>query len=427
MLQSLIIFAIVFGTLVFIHELGHYYFAKRAGVLVREFAVGFGPKLLRHRKGETAYTLRLLPLGGYVMMAGYEEEEAIRPGMMLTAILDQDQRITEMHLGTSDVFSQVSAVPLEVTDCDLMDTLTLSGYVAGDKETLKTFNVSETAVVVEDTGDVTQIAPRNRRFNKAPVLDRILINIAGPFNNFILAIVLFILVALAQGGAPATSTSHPIVGEVMENSPAAVAQLVKGDRITMIDGVRIETIQETSEMITSHPEQSLTLEVERDHTLKTVEITPERIEMDNGTAIGQIGITYAKQSGVVAMILFGFTQTWQVIQQLAEALVGLVTGQLEANQLGGPVAIFQVTGNVAKASGVIGVLSLAAMLSANLGFFNLLPIPGLDGGKLMLNTIEILRGKPISQEKEVMITLIGAALLIGLGIFVTWQDIQHLF
>ncbi|WP_347301399.1 RIP metalloprotease RseP [Dolosigranulum savutiense] len=422
--QSILMFIIVFGVLVFIHELGHYLFAKRAGILVREFAIGFGPKLMSIRKGETAYTLRMLPLGGYVMMAGYEEDDDIRSGMFVSVELNPQNEIT--HIDTTQEVQLNNALPLEVQDFDLVDELYLVGRVQGQEE-LERFKVAETALVTQENGVAVQIAPWNRRFNHAKVGDKMLTNFAGPLNNFILAIILFMALAFIQGGTPPTFNSSPIIGDILPNSPAQTAQIQPGDKIVAIDGEAVDTIEAVSDTISKHPNEPIMLDVQRDVGRQTLEVTPEQVEAPNGETIGQIGIVYARENGFLAKVSFGFTQTWDVIKQLVGAFAGLFTGRLGVDQLGGPVAVFQVTDSVVQTSGFIGLLSLAAGLSANLGFVNLIPIPGLDGGKLLLNIVELLRGKPISEEKEMMITMVGALFLIGLMIVVTWNDIQNFF
>ncbi|MCD8506100.1 MAG: site-2 protease family protein [Alkalibacterium thalassium] len=125
MIQTILAFALVFGIIVIIHEFGHFYFAKRAGILVREFAIGFGPKIFHHRKGETTYTIRLLPVGGYVRMAGYEEEADIRPGMTVSLSLDDQDKVEKIDLQSKD--EALDTVPLEVTDFNFDEDLFIAG------------------------------------------------------------------------------------------------------------------------------------------------------------------------------------------------------------------------------------------------------------------------------------------------------------
>lgn len=420
MFESIIIFIIVFGLLVFIHELGHFYFAKRAGILVREFAIGFGPKLFSVKKGETAYTVRLLPLGGYVMMAGYEEEEDLRPGMQVNLTL-KDDLVADIDLTDDPTFQD--GVILQVTDFDLEKNLYVKGQVHGDSEE-STFYVSKSATIKNEDGIVMQIAPLDRQFNNAPLIDRILTNFAGPLNNFILAIITFIIVGFIQGGV---LSNESLVGDIQPDTPASEAGLQAGDKITAINGQEIDSWIEMSQAIGENVEEEITVDVERDNELLQVELTPEIATLEDGTEYARIGIIRHIDESVSGIIAYGFTETWTVIALIFEALGSMITGSSGVEQLGGPIAVFSVTESVVETSGLIGVLGLLGTLSANLGFVNLIPIPGLDGGKLLLNILEGIRGKKLSQEKEIIITLVGAGFLILLMLVVTWNDIQRYF
>lgn len=420
MFKSILTFIIVFGLLVFIHELGHFYFAKRAGILVREFAIGFGPKLISIKKGETAYTVRLLPLGGYVMMAGYEDEEDLRPGMQVNVTLEND---VVTHIDLTDDPSFQDGVILEVTDFDLEKDLYLTGVPLGESETV-TLPVSRTATIKKQDGVVVQIAPLDRQFNNARLIDRILTNFAGPLNNFILAILAFTILGFMQGGV---LSNEPLIGEVQENTPASEAGLEAGDRVVSINDEPIETWYDMSMAIDEYVETEMTMEVERGDQMLNLALTPEYDTLEDGTQFPRIGVVRHTDDSIGAIISYGFTETWNVIALIFDALTGMFTGRTGVDQLGGPLAVFAVTDDVVQTSGFMGILAFLAMLSANLGFVNLIPIPGLDGGKLLLNFIEGIRGKKLSEEKEIMITLVGAGFLILLMLFVTWNDIQNFF
>lgn len=420
MFESILIFILVFGLLVFIHELGHFYFAKRAGILVREFAIGFGPKIFSHKKGETAYTVRLLPLGGYVMMAGYEDEEDLRPGMHANLTLE-NEKVTNIDLTDNPNFQD--GIVLEVTDFDLEKDLFIKGYAFGEEKETR-LELSRTATIRKKDGVVVQIAPLDRQFNNARLIDRILTNIAGPLNNFILAIVTFMLLGFLQGGV---LSNDALIGDVQPNTPASEAGLETGDRVTSINGETIDSWYDMSLAISENVNQEVTMEIERDNNIIDVELTPEYDTLDDGTEYARIGILRYVDESFSSIIAYGFTETWAVITLIFEALGSMITGQTGVDQLGGPLAVFAVTDSVVQTSGLMGVLGLLGTLSANLGLVNLIPIPGLDGGKLLLNFIEGIRGKKLSQDKEIIITLIGAGFLILLMLFVTWNDIQQFF
>lgn len=422
-MQTLLAFILVFGIIVIVHEFGHFYFAKRAGILVREFSIGMGPKLFQTHKNETSYTIRVLPLGGYVLMAGYEDEEDIRLGMSALLTVDEHNRITKIDL--SDEAMHVDGVPVDVLDYDFETELYLKGSIAGNMEDVSVFEVNEDAVIVQEDGTIHQIAPVHRQVQNASLLNRILTNFGGPLNNFILAIIAFMAFAFMQGGVP---SSEPVLGDIQPDSPAAVAGLEAGDRILSIEDEAIETWNEMVLTVQENPETPLTFEVEKNNgEMITEEVTPEMQEAEDGTAYGLIGVQVFMDESFMDKIKFGFTETWSYVKTIFMSIMMLVTGRLSLDNLGGPIAIFSMTSEVTRLAGVLGIVNFIGFLSVNLGLMNLLPIPGLDGGKLVLNIIEGVRGKPISEEKQSIITLVGVVLLVLLMLFVTWNDIQRHF
>ncbi len=420
MIQTILAFALVFGIIVIVHEFGHFYFAKRAGILVREFAIGFGPKIFHHRKGETTYTIRLLPVGGYVRMAGYEEEADIRPGMSVQLTLDEYEKVEKIDLQGHE--ESLETVPMEVTSFNFDDDLFIAGRIGFDN-TEKVYNVNRDALLVEKDGTLLQIAPKDRQFQSASLGNRMLTNFAGPMNNFILAIVAFTLLAFLQGGV---RSQEPLIGAVNEGSPAAEAGLVEGDRIVAIDDEPVESWTQMVTIIQERPNESMTFQIEKETNETTEEvIEPYAYEGDTET-VGRIGVEAYIDDRLTAKLTYGFTETLFIITQIFALLGSFFTGGFSVNQLGGPVAIYATTEAVVQA-GALGLISWIGLLSVNLGIMNLLPIPALDGGKLLLNIIEGIRKKPISQEKEGYITLIGVLFLLILMLLVTWNDIQTFF
>ena len=199
MITTIITFIIVFSILVVVHEFGHYYFAKKSGILVREFAIGFGPKIFSYRKNGTTYTLRILPIGGYVRMAGFGEEETeIKPGMPVGLVINSDNLVTTIN--TSKKTQLLNAVPMEVVALDLEKELFIEGYLAGNEDELIRYSVLREATVIEEDGTEVQIAPIDVQFQSASLPKRMMTNFAGPMNNFILAIIAFTIRAFMQGG-----------------------------------------------------------------------------------------------------------------------------------------------------------------------------------------------------------------------------------
>ena len=420
-MQAIIAFLFVFSVIVIIHEFGHYYFAKRAGILVREFAIGMGPKVFQVRKGETVYTLRLLPIGGYVRMAGHDEDEQeIKPGMMVTILLDEHDIVQKINFDDQTVVE--NSIPFQIEEADLHKAMELSGYYINSEEKV-TLSVSKKATIVESDGTEVVVAPVERQFNSATLWNRIKTNAAGPMNNFILSIFVFILVGFMQGGVP---SSKPIIGEVASESAAQVAGLKDGDKVLSIDGTSVHTWDDMTAIIRKKADQPVAMIVQRDNKEVSVTITPKSVETQDGSKIGQIGVLRVLNSDILSIISYGFTQTVTVIVMVLSALGGLFTKGFNLNQLGGPVAIYSMTSQVAK-NGLIDLLAFMGMISANLGVMNLLPIPALDGGKLVINIIEGIRKKPLDPEKEGYLTIAGAIFLFALMLLVTWNDIMKLF
>lgn len=420
-MKTLVVFLIVFSVVVVIHEFGHFYFAKRAGILVREFSIGMGPKLFSHQaKDGTTYTIRWLPMGGYVRMAGYEEEEELKAGMPISLETNQENQVTKIN--TSNKVQLTNAIPMEVAAQDLVDNLTISGYVNGDESQLVTYNVDHDATIIEQDGIEVRIAPRDVQFQSAKLWQRMLTNFAGPMNNFILSIILFIALVFVQGGVVNMESTK--IGNVLQDGAAYEAGLLKGDEIVSVNGQKTADWPEVQESIQSLPSKMVPIEVKRDDQNLTVQAKIGSIESGN-EKIGQLGIEAPLKTSFWDKVIGGFQQSFDTFVGIFKALGSLISN-FSLDQLGGPVAIFELSSQAAS-QGATTVLYLTAMISINLGIMNLLPIPGLDGGKLLLNILEGLRGKPISQEKEGMITLIGFGLLMLLMVLVTWNDIQRFF
>lgn len=420
-MQAIIAFLFVFSVIVIIHEFGHYYFAKKAGILVREFAIGMGPKIFQVRKGETVYTLRLLPIGGYVRMAGHDEDEQeIKPGMMITIELDKENVVQKLNFDEQLIIE--NSVPFQIEEADLHRTMTLSGYFVNSEEKVNLM-VSKQATIIESDGTEVVVAPIERQFNSASLWNRIKTNAAGPMNNFILSIIIFIIVGFMQGGVP---SNDPVIGQVSDQSAAQEAGLQASDKIISIDGVDIHSWDEMTSIVRSSADKTLSMTIQRNGNTKNVSITPKSVEGQNGSKIGQLGVTRTLDNSILSILGYGFSQTISVIVLVLSALGSIFTKGFNLNQLGGPVAIYSLTSQVAK-NGLIDLLSFMGMISANLGVMNLLPIPALDGGKLVLNFIEGIRKKPLDPEKEGYLTIAGAIFLFALMLLVTWNDIMKLF
>ncbi|WP_017753792.1 RIP metalloprotease RseP [Calidifontibacillus oryziterrae] len=424
-MNTVIAFVIIFGALVFFHEFGHLVFAKRAGMLCREFAIGFGPKVFSFRWNETLYTIRLLPFGGFVRVAGEDPELVeIKPGYNIGLLFNSEEKVTKIIVNNKSKYQNAKVI--EVENIDLVHRLFISGYEQ-DEDVLQTFQVHEQAMLVVDDQE-TQIAPYNRQFASKTVTQRFLQIFAGPAMNFVLAFVLFIVLGSLVG----TPVKEPILGELTTDGSAIDSGLKQGDRVLMIKDSKqtgwdeanvINNWDEMVDIIEISAKEPLQFLVNRNGEKLQFEVTPKPREMD-GT--GFIGVYPTVEKSVFGSIQYGFEQTYFWTKEIIFGLGKLITGQFTIDDLSGPVGIYSLTDQVAQ-SGIYNLIRWAALLSINLGIINLLPLPALDGGRLTFITIEAVRGKPIDPQKEGIVHFIGFALLMLLMLVVTWNDIQKYF
>lgn len=418
-MSTVIAFIVIFGALVFFHELGHLIFAKRAGILCREFAIGMGPKVFSYHKNETTYTIRLLPIGGYVRMAGEDAETVeIKPGYRIGLLFDNQEQVTKIIINNKEKFRDCRIVEVEYADIE--KDLIIKGYPEDDGDNLHTFSIHPKAVIVEN-GVESQIAPLDRQFGSKTLGQRFMAIFAGPMMNFILAFVVFIIIALLQG----VPTNEPKLGEITPDGAAKVAGLKKGDIVQSINGSEISSWTDVVEIIRENPNEKLEFVITRNGAEKEIQVTPNEKTVE-GQKMGIIGVYSPVEKSPVQAVTAGAKETYFWTTQIFVMLGKLVTGQFSIDALSGPVGIYVSTDEVAK-SGIYYLMKWAGILSINLGIMNLLPIPALDGGRLMFFAVEAVRGKPIDRQKEGMVHFIGFALLMLLMLVVTWNDIQRFF
>ncbi|WP_101772956.1 RIP metalloprotease RseP [Peptostreptococcus faecalis] len=334
--MNIIVAILIFGFIIFIHELGHFYFAKKAGVTIYEFSIGMGPKIFSKEKNNTLYSLRALPIGGYVAMAGEDEES--------------------------------------------------------DDE---------------------------NSFDKKPIKDRLASIFAGPVANIVLCFVLlsgFFMIV----GTPTTN----ILEQVAESSPAYEAGLKKGDKIISVDNKSISNFEELSSAISSSNGKELKVKYNRNSSVETTSIKPVK---NNEKYI--IGITPKNEKNPIKAIPYAFSTTYNTSKSMLQFIWKLVTGQLSGNivnSLAGPVGVVQIVSNAAT-SGILNLVYLTAIISLNIGLMNLLPIPALDGWRILILMIEALRrGKKLPAKVEGYINGIGLIALLSFMIFITYKDILRI-
>ncbi|MEJ7486457.1 RIP metalloprotease RseP [Staphylococcus pasteuri] len=424
-LITILTFIIVFGVLVTVHEYGHMFFAKRAGIMCPEFAIGMGPKIFSFRKDETLYTIRILPVGGYVRMAGDGlEEPPVEPGMNVKIKLNEQDEITHIILDDQHKFQQIEAI--EVKQCDFKDNLFIEGITSYDEERHH-FNIAKKAYFVEN-GSLIQIAPRDRQFTHKKPLPKFLTLFAGPLFNFILAIVLFIGLAYYQG-TPTTT-----VGDLAKGLPAEKAGLKAGDKIVQVGNHKVKDYNDIKKVLDKNKSAKTTIKVDRDGKTKSIDLEPKKREIkqtkNKSETVYQIGFIPEKEHTVFKPLVMGVEQFFKAGTLIFTAVVGMIasifTGGFSFDMLNGPVGIYHNVDSVVK-SGIINLITYTALLSVNLGIMNLLPIPALDGGRILFVFYEAIFRKPINKKAETTIIAVGAIFVIIIMILVTWNDIQRYF
>ncbi|WP_020615248.1 RIP metalloprotease RseP [Paenibacillus daejeonensis] len=419
MVQTVLLVVLVFFVIVSIHEWGHFFFAKRAGILVREFAIGFGPKLFSVKKGETRYTLRLIPAGGFVRMAGEDPEIVeVQPGQTIAVRVEGDQ-VTRIYLDRLD--ERTNVVRGEVVTIDLEKDLKVTLDVEGETESYK---VHPQAFMISKGRD-TQIAPLDRQFGSKTVGQRALAIFAGPFMNFVLAFVLF-MIYIQMSGIPVENPDKVMIGQIVEGRPAASANLQVGDEIQTINGVAIGgNYQEMIRMIGESADKPMQWTVIREGQPVELEITPM---MDPDAGEGKVGIAPSfpmRSASAIETVKYAGNAMVNMTEVILEGLKKLVLGDFVLDDLGGPVRTAEVTGQIAQ-QGITQLISWTAILSLYLGIFNLLPFPALDGSRLIFIGFEAIRGRPVDPNRESMVHFIGFAMLMLLMLAVTYNDILRL-
>ena len=415
---GILTFILVFGIIVVVHEFGHFYFAKKSGILVREFAIGMGPKIFAHiGKDGTAYTIRILPLGGYVRMAGWGDDTTeIKTGTPVSLTLTDDGKVKRINLSGKKL--DQTALPMQVTQFDFEDKLFIKGLVLEEE---KTFAVDHDATVVEADGTEVRIAPLDVQYQNATIWGKLITNFAGPMNNFILGVVVFWILIFMQGGVRDVETNQ---FHVMPQGALAKVGVPETAQITKIGSHEISNWESLIQAVEAETKDktapTLDVTISEDGSEKQVSVSPEESE---GRYL--LGVQPGIKSDLLSMFVGGFTTAANSALSILSALKNLIFHP-DLNKLGGPVAIFKASSDAAK-NGIENVLYFLAMISINIGIFNLIPIPALDGGKIVLNILEAIRRKPLKQEIETYVTLAGVVIMVVLMIAVTWNDIMRLF
>ena len=433
-MQGIIAFILIFFVVVTIHEFGHFIVAKKSGILCQEFAIGMGPKIFHKKIGETNFTIRLLPLGGYVKMPDnvfdFNNDVSmydLKKGMNIRLKLDKEDKVEKIILDESN---DMELLPIHLEDFDLTEKLFIRGFVGDESEY---FEVRKDACVVFG-GMEEQIAPLDGMFSSHSWGKKFWTLFAGPLMNFFLAAVIFIGLAFYTG-VPVNNDDAKL-GVVADNSPAQTAGLKVGDTITEVNGQSVSTWTGFVEKIKESNGQELTLKVNRDGSIQEVKVTPKEEVTKNkkGEEVKTYKVGIGKyqetKKGFVDSIKYGLQETLHygtlIFTAIINLFVSLFTGGFSLNQLGGPVAIYEMSSSAAK-SGLVTTLQWTGILSVNLGLMNLIPIPVLDGGRIIFVIYEAIFKKPINKKAQYYMTITFGLLMVALMLAVTWNDIQRLF
>ena len=386
---------VVFGLVVFVHELGHFLAAKALGVYAPRFSIGFGPALWRRRWGETEYVLALLPLGGYVRMASRQDQA--------TAFLEggsEERDVPEVG---------GNAVPPTVTGREGQDDW--------DPNAMKPFGPKP--------------IPDHRWFESKPLIGRLFILIAGVTMNVVLALAIEIgsLKAYGQEYIPA------VVDTILPDRPAERAGLLRGDSIVAIDGRPVTEWQQVLDIVSASPGRTLAIAIVRKGDRQTVSVQPEQRAVKNEFTgrernVGRIGAGPTRVTGRIPMpfsdaVVVGWYGTWEKAGAIVDLLHGILAGDVSTSQLGGPIAIAEVSVQAAK-FGLETLLSLIALLSINVAVLNMLPIPILDGGQILLNVLETAKGSAFSERAREYILRVGLVAIALLFVLVMYNDIKRI-
>ena len=366
MLNSILPFLVLILVVVFIHEYGHYYFAKKYGVMVTDFSIGFGKELFGwNDKSGTRWKICWIPLGGYVKF-----------------------------FGDRNVFSQ-----------------------SDQEELIKKYSEEE----------------RKKLFILKPLYQRSLIVAAGPIANFILAVVIFLFIYMFVG----KDFTPAVINEVQKDSPAEVAGLMKNDVILEIDGTEVKSILDVSKLITMSTSDFIDFKVSRYDQDVLLKVKPNIVETEDnlGNKINKriIGIMLGPYNnkinhvklGPAKALYYSLNEVYFVTISSLKYLGSILTGSGDSSQLGGPIRIAKITGQVAE-FGIVPFLSIMAYISISLGLINLFPIPLLDGGHLMFYGFEKILGRPLSQKTQEGFFRIGMFLLLFIMFFATYNDLKDL-
>lgn len=441
--MNIIIAIIVLGVLVFVHEFGHFIVAKWAGVFVEKFSIGFGPVLLRKKYGETEYVLSALPLGGYVKMYGEQNDD--EPGMETydpskegRSFKDKSGWHKAAIIFAGPLFNVIFAILIfwglymtgipsysaVVGTVEKGSVAESAGLKSGDKiteangEKIRSWN-EFAAFIAEKPNEKVNITLSDNRQISLTVGEKEVTDIFGDKEK--------------TGSIGASLQIDAVIGEVVPNMEAEKAGLLKGDKILSVNGEKVNSWNESADLIRNKPGMELTLIVERNGKEETFKITPKPTEQGSGEnkkTVGLIGIApidgdITVRYGPVDAMVMGLEKSYELTKLIYIGFAKLVQREIPADSLGGPILIVETAAQSAE-SGFAALLIFMAAISINLAVFNLLPIPVLDGGQLAIIGAEGIMGRPLGEKALGAFQMFGLLVIISLMVFAFYNDIMRL-
>ena len=431
-MQTTLAFLFVLGVLVFVHELGHYLMAKRLGIRVLTFSLGFGPKLLKYKWGDTEYCISVVPLGGYVKMAG-ENPDDPRSGRddeflsktkwqrFLVLIMGPAMNLVLAVVLMAVVLTQGAQVPAFQDDPVVVGAV-LKGSPAEQTGIRPGDRITKVAGRTVSTWEEFFLVIGTRAKREVPL------TILREGREMVVQIVPTSETRFELGDIGVLPNVQPRIAAIQPGGPAEKASLMVGDLVRSVNGQSIIFARDLSEAIKPFGGQSISIEVERKGAFVTIPLTPEpRPELADKIGIG-ISIEDAVkliQPGPLQAIGMSFQKNVQFAGLIFQTVWGLITRETSPRQLMGPVAIAQLSGEYA-AAGWVALLTLMASISLNLGLINLLPIPVLDGGHIFIMAIEGLARRDFSMKVKEKMLLAGFVLLVMLMVTVIYNDLTRI-
>jgi regulator of sigma E protease len=461
---SIIAFVVVLGVLIFVHELGHFITAKLADIEVPRFSIGFGPKILGFKRGETEFVISLLPLGGYVKMAGMEELEQIEGGPAtvndtigaetpeeLASMEERPHRPRDFEskslpwrtlvISAGVIMNMLFAVVVFSLSAGIWGVPADPGNVLGgvseellpaDAAVLAEIEPGAVVTAIDDEA-VTTFRDLLRALTVARAGETRIVFENRPPLTFTLPADDEEKGALINAFEPA-SPAEPVLEPIVAGGPADEAGLRAGDRVLLAGGRDVTTWQDFIRVIERNPGVPVPLVIDREGDRMEITITPEDRVLESGIRVGRMGVSVPVlnahlpriRQGPLASIGHGASQTWDITSLTLDFLGGMFTGRQSARNIGGPIMIGQLSGRFIRL-GVEEFLGFMAILSVNLAVLNLLPIPVLDGGQLVFLGAEAVRGRPLSVKTRMRLTQVGFVFIILLMTWAVGNDVLRVF